>query len=171
MNTFLVKCLKAFALTEKQLLHKDLLIFHMLANKVHGNRSSISCCILFHNAQIPQLWEIVKGLHSFRRGAVDVRRQGVDKCGVYPLAPLALLSGVEKQWIIKLIAWVADSLHRVTTKGSGEILQRLPSLPSPLSLFRSFSVSPLPRSNMTPRQTFHWNLRAGASYAGWLNYC
>ena len=55
INTFLVKHLKASALTEKQLLHKDLLIFYMLANKVHGNRSSISCCISFHNAQIPQL--------------------------------------------------------------------------------------------------------------------
>ena len=49
---------------------------------------------------------------------------------------------------------------RVVTKGRGA--GESPPLPSPLSLFRSFSVSPLPKFNMAPRQTFHRNLR-GAS--------
>ena len=66
------------------------------------------------------------------------------------------------------LACVADGHRRVATKGrgTGEILQRkdckisfFPRLPSPSSLFRSFSVSPLPKSNMAPRQTFHRNLR------------
>ena len=34
-------------------------------------------------------------------------------------------------------------------------LQNLSPLPFPLSLFRSFSVSPLPKFNMAPKQTFH----------------
>ena len=55
-----------------------------------------------------------------------------------------------------MVACVAGGLGRVATKGR-EAGSFAKSLPAPLhfSLFCSFSVSPLPKSNMAPKQTFH----------------
>ena len=56
------------------------------------------------------------------------------------------------------IACIAGGLRRVTTKGRGAGTKSSPLL-SPSWLFCSFSVSPLPKSNILPRQMFHQNLQ------------
>ena len=59
----------------------------------------------------------------------------------------------------RTVACVAGGLRRDATKWRGGRRGRFWNLlPSPPSLFRSFAVSPLPKSNMAPKETFHWNL-------------
>ena len=61
--------------------------------------------------------------------------------------------------IEQLLACIAGGLHSHDGgEGSGVGFCKI-FAHSPLSLFHSFSVSPLPKSNMAPRQTIHRNLR------------
>ena len=68
----------------------NLLSFHMFPNNVHDDWSSKVCRVFLKSADIAFLGKVLKGLHGFRCCAVDIWRQGVDKCIVNPFPPFSL---------------------------------------------------------------------------------